>query len=150
MDSEGCAYVTGVTYSEDFPTRNPYQATSAGNDDAFVAKLSEDGTTLAYSTYLGGTSYDVGEGIAVDSEGCAYITGFTGSGDFPTTDATFQKSLLREADAYVARLCFEIKDDEQPPAAPHRGGAACPVRTVLLASVLAGGLLMLRRRMAQI
>ena len=58
--------------------------------DAFVSKISADGSSLAYSTYLGGSSYDSGAGIAVDSSGSAYVTGFTDSADFPTTSGAFK------------------------------------------------------------
>jgi hypothetical protein len=83
VDNSGCAYVTGYTNSADFPTENPYQ-TDQGDWDAFVTKLSSAGNSLIYSTYLGGSSRDYGRGIAVDNFGCAYVTGYTQSTDFPT------------------------------------------------------------------
>jgi hypothetical protein len=83
VDRAGCAYVTGETYSSDFPTRNPHQG-DQGGIDAFVTKLSAGGNALAYSTYLGGGMNDYGWGIAVDGSGCAYVTGETYSSDFPT------------------------------------------------------------------
>jgi photosystem II stability/assembly factor-like uncharacterized protein len=83
-DLSGNAYVTGVTTSTNFPTVNPIQATNGGFDgDTFVAKLNSQGSALVYSTYLGGSSTDVGRGIAVDSTGNAYVTGFTSSQEFP-------------------------------------------------------------------
>jgi hypothetical protein len=85
VDSSGNAYVTGWTNSTNFPTQNPYQGTfGGGTDDAFVTKLGPAGDTLIYSTYLGGSDYDGVYGIAVDSSGNAYVTGFTFSADFPT------------------------------------------------------------------
>ena len=87
VDSSGNAYVTGATTSADFPTQNPYQATHAGGEDAFVAQLSADGSSLNYSTYLGGGSDETGHGIAVDGSGNAYVTGSTSSTDFPTQNA---------------------------------------------------------------
>ena len=85
VDNSGSAYVTGYTTSTDFPTMNPLQPAKAGGDtDAFVAKLSPEGSALIYSTYLGGSRNDYGWGIAVDSLGNAYITGNTTSTDFPT------------------------------------------------------------------
>jgi hypothetical protein len=98
-DSSGNAYVVGQAYVDwDFPvTSGAYQTTEApteGNSDAFVAKLTWDASTstlsLAYSTYLGGSLEDYGEGIAVDSSGYAYVTGYTASGDFPTTTGVYQ------------------------------------------------------------
>jgi hypothetical protein len=86
VDSSGNAYVTGETYSTDFPTLNQYQADQGGRD-AFVIRLDtarSGASSLLYSTYLGGGDGDYGRGIAVDSSGNAYITGFTDSTDFPT------------------------------------------------------------------
>jgi hypothetical protein len=102
-DSSGNAYVTGFTDSTDFPTLNPFQATSRGGNDAFVTKLNPMGSALVYSTYLGGSGNDGGAGIAVDSSGNAYITGSTASIDFPTSNA-FQASLAGNFDAFVAKL----------------------------------------------
>src|SRR5438093_3579644 len=75
VDSAGNAYVTGETYSTNFPTASPFQAAFGGNLDAFVTKLNATGSALMYSTYLGGNDYDYGAGIAVDSAGSVYVTG---------------------------------------------------------------------------
>jgi hypothetical protein len=83
IDGSGNAYMTGVTYSSDFPTLNPYQ-TYQGTEDAFVTKLSNSGSSLVYSTYLGGGGEDRGFGIAVDGSGNAYVMGETNSTNFPT------------------------------------------------------------------
>jgi len=85
VDGSGSAYVTGTTYSTDFPTLNPYQ-TDQPYEDVFVTKLSPGGNSLVYSTYLGGSYSDGGHGIAVDSSGSAYVTGYTASTDFPTVN----------------------------------------------------------------
>jgi hypothetical protein len=85
VDSSGNAYVTGYTHSTNFPILHPYQ-TFQGGDDAFVVKLNPNlsGTaSLLYSTYLGGTSTDYGNGIALDSSGNVYVTGYTFSANFP-------------------------------------------------------------------
>jgi hypothetical protein len=88
LDSSENAYVTGVTASTNFPTVNAYQETYGGGYyDAFVTKLSPAGNTLSYSTYLGGSDYEDGNAIAVDSSGNAYVTGDTASTDFPTNNA---------------------------------------------------------------
>jgi pimeloyl-ACP methyl ester carboxylesterase len=103
VDSAGNAYVTGITYHNDFPIVRPLQGTSGGSDDAFVAKLNASGSALVYSTYLGGRSEDHGRGIAVDSAGNAYVTGETYSDDFPSVnplDSTFNGY----KDAFVAKL----------------------------------------------
>jgi hypothetical protein len=83
LDTQNNVYVVGYTYSSDFPMINPYDDTYDGYYDVFVSKLSNDGSILEYSTYLGGHSYDYGWGITTDDEGCAYITGATESSDFP-------------------------------------------------------------------
>jgi hypothetical protein len=106
VDSFGNAYVTGRTYSADFPTANPLQASYGGELDAFVAKLNATGSALVYSTYLGGSRYDEGNSIAVDSSGNAYVTGVTYSTNFPTA-TPFQSTCggcSTYADAFVAKL----------------------------------------------
>ena len=79
VDAAGNAYVTGLTQSTDFPTTpGAFQTTYGGGEfDAFVTKLNPTGTALVYSTYLGGSGYDYGRGIAVDTAGNAYVTGVT-------------------------------------------------------------------------
>jgi hypothetical protein len=112
-DSSGNAYVTGYTHSTDFPTVNPIQAANkatptTGLSTAFVAKLNSTGSALVYSTYLGGSYYDSGRGIAADSSGNAYVTGETGSTDFPTVNplqATNKAALTAgNSTAFVAKL----------------------------------------------
>lgn len=99
VDSAGNAYVAGMTNSTDFPVTNGVLqsrfAGSGGNSceragDAFVAKLNPSGSKLVYSTYLGGSADDLAFAIAVDPGGNAYITGFTLSQDFPTTQGAYQ------------------------------------------------------------
>ncbi len=90
VDSSGRAYVAGYTYSTNFPVQNALQPGNAGGVDAFVAELSSDGASLIYSTYWGGTQDDVGTGIAVDSSGDAYLSGYTDSSGFPVSPGAFQ------------------------------------------------------------
>ena len=91
VDSSGNAYVTGYTNSTNFPvTPGAFQATFGGFDDVFVTKVNATGTALLYSTYLGGTGFEQGNGIAVDSSGNAYVTGYTESPNFPVTPGAFQ------------------------------------------------------------
>ncbi len=106
VDSAGNAYVTGRTFSPDFPTASPLQAVYGGVEDGFVAKLNPTGSALVYSTYLGGSNYDYGSGIAVDSAGNAYVTGYTLSTDFPTVNPLQMFSGRGEfnGDAFVANL----------------------------------------------
>ncbi len=103
VDGSGNAYVTGFTYSTDFPTQDPYQGTYADNRDAFITKLSSSGSALSYSTYLGGSIGEIGNGIAVDGSGNAYVTGQTGSSDFPTQDP-YQGTNAGGGDAFITRL----------------------------------------------
>ena len=102
VDGVGSAYVTGLTSSSDFPTTTPFDSTSNGYD-AFVTKLSPAGNSLVYSTYLGGNNTDVGNAIAVDGAGSAYVTGYTSSSDFPTA-SPFDGSLNGLSDAFVTKL----------------------------------------------
>jgi beta-propeller repeat-containing protein len=115
VDDEGAAYVTGQTFSADFPSVDQsntvpgYDPTYNGNADAFVVKLARSGRTPAYWTFLGGSDYDAALAIAVDREGAAYITGYTGSADFPsgdqpTTFPGYDQTQNGFADAFVVKL----------------------------------------------
>jgi hypothetical protein len=100
----GDVSITGDTYSPDFPTANALQPTIHGFDNAFVARLSADGSTLVYSTYLGGSEGDIGLAIAVDgSTGDALVTGWTESTNFPTANA-LQPTNHGIQNGFVARL----------------------------------------------
>ena len=106
IDSLNNAYVTGQTSSIDFPTKVPFQPDiGGGNTDAFIAKFNATGSSLLYSTYLGGNSSDEGHGVAVDSSGSAFVTGSTSSGNFPVTLEAFQTSYGGgDWDAFVAKI----------------------------------------------
>ncbi|MCK4626235.1 MAG: SBBP repeat-containing protein [Phycisphaerae bacterium] len=103
VDGSGCAYVTGYTYSPDFPTQNAYDGSYNGYSDVFVTKLSATGNSLLYSTFLGGTNYDVARRIAIDNSGCAYVTGDTESPDFPTQNA-YDASYNGDKDVFVTKF----------------------------------------------
>ena len=103
VDWAGSAYVTGYTSSTNFPTQSPYQPTLRGSQNAFVTKLTPAGSALAYSTYLGGSSWDLGYGIAVDGAGSAYVTGRAASTNFPTQSA-YQATYQGLSDAFVTKL----------------------------------------------
>ncbi len=103
VDSAGNAYVTGGTSSTSFPTQNALHASLAGNANAFVAEVAAGGASLVYSTYLGGSNYDYGASIVVDSAGDAYITGTTHSSNFPTHNP-LQSSYQGGGDAFVAKV----------------------------------------------
>jgi hypothetical protein len=105
VDSDGCAYIVGETQSSDFNTTSgAFDETFNGVMEAFVCKLSADGSTLTYSTYLGGTSNDYGNSIAVDSDGYAYVTGFTTSSDFNTTSGAFDETYNGNGEIFVCKL----------------------------------------------
>src|SRR5207249_23529 len=112
------AYVTGATFSPNFPTTaGAFQTDLRGSEDAFVTKLDPTGSTLVYSTYLGGSlggsggDFEEGFAIAVDAAGSAYVTGSTNSRNFPTTPGAFQTIFggcgtcdFPSADAFVTKL----------------------------------------------
>jgi hypothetical protein len=105
VDSTGQALITGYTSSANFPLASPWQLASGGLHDAFVTKLISSGSTLTFSTYLGGSLYDYGRGIAVDSSGNAYVAGGTFSTDFPTTSAALQRVYGDGAyDAFITKI----------------------------------------------
>ncbi len=102
VDSSGNAYVTGSTTSTNFPTASPFQAANATNGDAFVTKISADGSTKLYSSYLGGEAADTGAAIAVDANGNAYITGETSSHTFPVVGSI--QAFGGFSDAFITKL----------------------------------------------
>jgi hypothetical protein len=106
VDGAGHAYVTGQTDSIDFPTAVGVQPVSGSllGGDAFVTKLNPDGSFPMYSTYLGGSSFDGGRGIAVDADGNAYVTGYTSSQNFPITLGALDTSSNGGFDAFVTKL----------------------------------------------
>ena len=106
VDSSDAAYVTGQTFSSNFPvTRGAFQTTfGGGGADAFVSKLNSAASVLLYSTYLGGSDFDNGIGISVDAAGHAYVTGLTTSSKFPITRGAFQTTSGGVADAFISKL----------------------------------------------
>jgi hypothetical protein len=108
VDEQGSAYVTGETRALDFPTTPGALDTTAISNEAFVTKLDPSGSQLVYSTYLGGGGWDRGNGIAVDRQGSAYVTGDTQSTDFPITAGGYSTVLDGGQgfgqDAFVSKL----------------------------------------------
>jgi len=108
VDNSGATYITGQTYSGNFPSKSALPAPNnaiQGTSDAFVTKLSADGTSLVYSTFLGGSgANDSGNAIAVDGSGKAYVAGATDSADFPMAGAPASTTNSGKLDAFVAVL----------------------------------------------
>lgn len=106
VDEAGNSYVTGETYSSNFPsTSGAFDNTYNGGypGDAFVIKLNNAGTSLVYSTFLGGSYPDRGYGISIDNAGNSYVTGYTFSPNFPTTPGAFDTS--RDShDGFIVKL----------------------------------------------
>lgn len=104
LDVSGNAYVIGPA-PDGFPTTvGAYDTSANGGDDLFVCKLNGDLSVLDYSTYLGGTSVDVGSAIVVDAQGCALVCGATGSTDYPTTPLAFDVTHNGLDDAFLTKL----------------------------------------------
>jgi hypothetical protein len=105
VDSTGSAYVAGQTGSSDFSIFNAYQSTLAGYQDAFLTKFSADGSSLVYSTYLGGSSNDSAQGLAVDSAGEATVAGSTSSQNFPLA-SPYQSSISPDQNNHWGQYSF--------------------------------------------
>ncbi|MFH1101167.1 MAG: SBBP repeat-containing protein [Methanobacteriota archaeon] len=103
LDEEGYIYITGGTSSPDFPTKNAHDNSYNGQRDVFISKFSISGSTLLFSTFLGGSGLDVSNGIGVDSYGNAFVTGYTESSDFPIINP-IDDSLNGNRDAFVAAV----------------------------------------------
>jgi hypothetical protein len=104
VDLSHAMYVTGFTGSTNFPTMHPFQRALAGEFNTFVTKLNTNGASLDYSTYLGGSQYEIALRIAVDAAGDASITGLTTSPDFPVANALYPAYLGGTSDAFVSRF----------------------------------------------
>lgn len=100
---KGNAFVTGYTSSLDFPAASPEQAFFTGYSSIFISKLSNGGSSLVYSTYLAGSSYDYAYAIAVDSSDNAYVAGETSSTDFPTKNPLYA-ALNGPEDGFLIKL----------------------------------------------
>ena len=136
LDANGDAYVVGMTGSENFPiTPEAFQqvnkATFFNDQTAFAVKLNPAGTSLVYSTYLGGSVADSAAAVSVDATGNAYLTGYTESADFPVTPGVFQSTFHSSSDpvnedAYITKL--------------NSSGSALVYSTFLSGSSVGGGL----------
>src|SRR5207245_3926754 len=101
---DGNAYVTGITHASTFPAVNAIQPKRAGYPDAFVSEVNANGSSVYFSTYLGGSLFDEATGIALDPLGNTYISGHTGSTDFPLA-SPFQKTYGGgDSDAFISEI----------------------------------------------
>ncbi|MFN8060608.1 MAG: SBBP repeat-containing protein [Vicinamibacterales bacterium] len=103
VDGAGSSYVTGTTTSTNFPVVNAAQGSNAGGRDGFLLKLSPNGGTLLYSTYVGGQEIDEANGVAVDAAGNAYVVGTTFSSNFPVASSR-QSALGGGTDAFLTKF----------------------------------------------
>jgi hypothetical protein len=104
VDTDGNAYVTGLTNAADFPRATPLQTNyGGGTNDAFVTKLNASGSALVWSTFLGGTDDDQATGIALDGSKNVLVTGLTHSTDFPTANP-LQPHNAGQSDAFLAQI----------------------------------------------
>ena len=105
LDPSNNAYLTGDTQCSDFPvTPHAFQTTLHGQANAYVSKLNPSGSALVYSTFLGGSGFDQGAGIAIDLTGAAYVQGQASSPDFPTTPNAFSTTRNGFANAFLTKL----------------------------------------------
>ncbi len=129
LDPSGMPSVIGSTYSADFPTTsNAYQTANGpnGNAKAFVARLNPSASgsgQLTYATFLGGSGFDVGDGITADARGNLHLTGVTYSTDFPVTRDAQQQSANANGDAYLAILNPNASGSAQLLYSSYLGGA---------------------------
>jgi len=114
IDATGNIYVSGWTISDNFPiTIGAYDVifNSSGYSDAFISKLNADLTSLLASTYLGGGTGERVAAMTIDTAGNIYVTGWTGSDNFPTTDSAYSRILRGDTDAFISRLDGNLSAD---------------------------------------
>jgi hypothetical protein len=104
VSNTGAAYLVGTTFSANFPKAAPLQAALSGDQDAFASEISPSGSSLAYSTYLGGNAAEYGNAIALDSAGEAYLVGSTTSSNFPIANARQPAHAGGNTDAFLSKL----------------------------------------------
>lgn len=129
LDAAGNTYFTGYTYSSNFPTTaNAYDASPNGGQDIFVAKLSPSGSTLGYSSFVGGVVSDVGRGIAVEANNLVFVTGMSESPDFPVTAGAFDVIFNGGYDVVLFKL--QMTELATPTATATAGPSPTPTATM--------------------
>ncbi len=109
VNNEGELFLAGYTTSANYPTTpGAYQSILGGNADAFLTKLSPAGSSLSYSTYIGGLLADYGESLAFDNSGKVYLTGETSSENYPVTSGAFQSSDAFMQNSFVTKFDIPI------------------------------------------
>lgn len=112
VDANGSAFVTGDTDSPNFPVLNAIQPAKRWDKDAFLVQLNSAGSGMVQGTFLGGDWTDMGRGVALDTNGGAYLTGSTDSLNFPTTPGAFQPAngglSTHQTDAFVTRIATPV------------------------------------------
>ncbi len=104
VDSSGDVYLSGYTYSANFPTQSALQGTFGGGTDVFVTKFKPGSSALLFSTFLGGSSIDRALAMYVDADGNVYLTGDTQSANFPVTSNAYQTTLMGTDNAFLAKI----------------------------------------------
>jgi len=105
LDASGVAYITGITSSSNFPSRNPLQtAYGGGAYDGFIAVVNDSGSDVLFSSVLGGTGDDRTYGIALHSSGSIFLAGLSESANFPTVSGALQAALKGASDAILVRI----------------------------------------------
>ncbi len=104
VDSSGDVYVSGYTYSNNFPTQSAFQSSLSGGSDIFITKFTPGSSALLFSTYLGGSSNDQALAMIVDSTGNIYLTGGTQSTNFPVTATAYQSELAGTTNAFLTKI----------------------------------------------
>ncbi|MFT3746156.1 MAG: SBBP repeat-containing protein [Pyrinomonadaceae bacterium] len=128
VDGSGNAFIAGNTASTNFPTVGPLQIANGGGQDAIVAKVNAAGSALLYSTYLGGSGSDSGNGIVVDTTGNAYVLGSTASTNFPITGAFQSNYGGGGTDAFVTKI-VDAASNPTPTPTPTSTPTPTPTRT---------------------
>jgi hypothetical protein len=136
-DVQGDAYVVGTTSAADFSIANPIPGQTFQGQEAYVTKLSADGRSLIFSTFLGGAKGDYANGVAVDATGNAYVTGITQSADFPVTSGAFARYLSGSLVGFIAKLTEAAAATPTLTATPTSTTTATPPPTATATQTLA-------------